>query len=377
MTIAEALAEYLRNSNESMRSLSLRSGLGAKNVSDIIRLPGLKPRAKTLRALSKSTGLDLLAAQDVAPVYFSDLIQKLDRDGLSREAGRMRWLMRITGWVPETETVCRREVIEFLRGKTGAEFKLAENSFATYVSEAIRIIGEEEGRDRKRNTSDMEGIHAEIYAELKGGDRSIPDWQIGLAGAFLVFLHDRQTNISEITTQTLAEYYAHRLADSSKTEEQCKRHVIEIAGFLKKASKEEGLKKFGFSSVDHPFGKYSGKFGVGDEAIADLLADFDLHIAPWALGQTSRTGVTLDDFIVDLDRKDAEKTHKKILLLERRAEKAARPGQRLVTETRTNDDQLKAHGFLTDKERRSPAGAAMSCLWRRASSRLSISFRIP
>lgn len=350
MQVSEALVRYLKDNNESMRSLSLRSGLGEKAVADIINLPGLKPRAKTIKALSNSTGIDLRLSQDVPPTYSSDLISRLGREGKSREVGRMRWLIKVTGWVPETETVCRREVVEFLRSRQAVEFSLTDGSFATYSSEAIAIVSAGEARSRKRNVSDMEGIYASVHSDMTSKKCTLKKWQVGLAGSFLLFLHDQGIKIPDITTETLAAYYVDRLEMSSKTEEKCRRHVIEIANLLKDLGENALLKKYGFCPIAHPFEKSAWKYGVTEEAIAHLLAEFDANIAPWALGEASRNGLPLNEFIAELDKLDENVSDKKALLLKRRAERAARPGQSPVTDTRSSDELLAGNGFLTNKE---------------------------
>lgn len=69
MTVGDELRAHLDETGESMRALSLRSGLNAKAVSDILSIEGLKPRYKTLAALSEATGRDLLlAVSGVAPL---------------------------------------------------------------------------------------------------------------------------------------------------------------------------------------------------------------------------------------------------------------------------------------------------------------------
>ncbi|MEP0313985.1 site-specific integrase, partial [Hyphomonas sp.] len=168
---------------------------------------------------------------------------------------------------------------------------------------------------------------------------------------FLAFLHDRKIQVSQVTTDTLAAYYAERMEVSSKSEEKCRKHVVEVAKFLKDASRNEALGPFGFRPAEHPFGKYAGKYGVADEVIADLMMEFDCHVVPWAAGEVSRTGQPLATFIQELDKLETSVSYKKALLQKRRAEKAARPGQKPVEDTRSNDDVLTANGFLTDKQK--------------------------
>lgn len=351
MTLIETLKQYLETSGESKRSLSLRSGLGESAVKDILRIPGLKPRATTLAALSRTTGTDLFACLEHPPIYYSDLLARFDAEGEKRKASRLRWLTRVAKWVPETTIVCRREVIEFLRNHRAAEFDLKEGSYATYSSEAIDIVHECGARNRKRGSHDLTGMHAAILTAISDEDSGLREWQVGVARPFLVFLHDRHIPVSEVTTDTLAAYYTERLEVSSKSEEKCRKHVVEVTKFLKDSSRIEVLQPYGFRAVEHPFGKYAGKYGVSDDVIADLMMEFDQDVAPWATGEKSRTGQSLAAFIEDLDKRETSVSERKALLQKRRAEKAERPGQKPVDETRTNDDILAANGFLTDKQK--------------------------
>lgn len=351
MTLVSTLTQYLQTSSETKRSLSLRSGLGEKAVSDILRRPGHKPRGTTLTALSQSTGIDLFACFENPPVYYADLIAQLDASGQNRRAQRLRWLTRVSGWVPETTIVCRREAIDFLRSHRAAEFNLRKSSYATYASEAIEIVSTAAPRKRKRGSWDLTGTYAEILNAISNENSSIRKWQIGVARPFLVFLHDRQIPVPEITTDTLAAYHGERLEVSSKSEKKCRQHVIEVAKFLKDAADIGALRSFGFRPVEHPFGRYAGKYGVADDVIADLMMEFDRHVAPWATGDVSRTGQPLAAFIKELDKRETSVSERKALLRERRAERAARPGQKPVEDTRTNDDVLTANGFLTDKQK--------------------------
>lgn len=354
MTLVDALKQYLETSGETMRALSLRSGLGEKAVSDILRIPGLKPRGTTLTALSHATGTDLFACLDHPPVYYADLIARAEAEGEKRKATRLRWLIRAAGWVPATTIVCRRDVIEFLREHRAAEFNLTKGSYATYASEAIEIVSGSTVRNRKRGSHDLTGTHAAILKAISAEESGLRKWQVGVARPFLVFLHDQQIQVHEVTTDTLAAYYAERLEVASKSEEKCRRHVVEVAKFLKDASQMEVLQPHGFRSVEPPFGKYSGKYGVADEVIADLMKEFDNHVAPWVTGQVSRAGQPLAAFIAELDKRETPVSDRKALLQKRRTEKAARPGQKPVADLRSNDDLLAANGFLTDKETWSP-----------------------
>ncbi len=98
MTIADALRQYLNDSGETMRGLSLRAGLKEKAVSDILRLKGLRPQYKTIHALTQATGIDLVKCQRDQPSTYQELIDQLKAKGKTREANRILWLCVSLSW---------------------------------------------------------------------------------------------------------------------------------------------------------------------------------------------------------------------------------------------------------------------------------------
>lgn len=349
MTISEALRQYLAESGESMRGLSLRAGLGEKAVADILRLRGLKPRHATVQALSTATGLDLASCLGERPITYQELIAQLEQGGEARKARRVRWLMRKTGWIAQTRIVCRREVIEFFEAHNASTFNLSKGSYATYKSEVIAAVTKGATRQRPRTITDIGGIHGDFHRALKDSD--LPGWQVGLVGSFLVFLHDRDIAPPDVDRDTLGEYFAHRLTASTKSEEKCRQHVKEIASFLGKISRDPEFCRFGFRPIPHPFEKSTGKYGIDNDVIAPLMNEFDTQVAPWALGQRSREGMSRKEFLEALDNAAPAPSDREALLLARRKALAARPGQGPTTDTRSSDELLEASGFLTQKKR--------------------------
>lgn len=175
-------------------------------------------------------------------------------------------------------------------------------------------------------------------------------WRVGMVGSFLVFLHDRDIALNEITTEILGTYFAHRLQVSAKSEEKCKNHVKEISSFLRIVSSDPAFSRFCASPAAHPFEKSNGKYGVDNQLISHLLKEYDESIVPWARGEISRDGMSRKDFIASLDCAETQITDKKALLLQRRKALAARPGQGDASNSKTNDDLLAASGFLTIKK---------------------------
>lgn len=349
MTLDTALRSYLDTSGESMRALSLRAGLNPKAVSDILSIPGLKPRHSTLTALSEATGHDLFAALGERRVTYADLITRAINKDQRALVSKLRWLCRKAGWTPELRAVCKQDVIDFFDANTAARFDLSQGSYATYRSALIKAAGSGEPRQRKRRIDDIGGIYRDVQQAIKNS--ALPKSARLAAGSFLLFLHDADIAPAEITMATLSDYYNHRIVVSPKSEAQCEKHVREIATLLKRLANDPEFSDFGFVAASHPFADARNRYGVAEETIAPLMTEFDLRVAPWALGQMSRDGKTREAFIAELDAKEDKEsiTDKKALLRNKRREKAQRSGQPKQDCGSARNDAIRKAGFLVGK----------------------------
>ncbi|SHF20479.1 Phage integrase family protein [Ruegeria intermedia] len=325
MTLAEELQDYLDTSGESRRTLSLRAGLNPKAVSDILNIPGLKPRHSTLVALSEATGRDFLSLGGEAQRTYADLISEAQSVGNKTLASRLTWLCRNAGWVPELKAVCKQEVIDFFDHHTPASFGLTKGSMATYRSMLLKAAGTGQSRQRKQRIDDIGGIYKDVHVAIRNSD--LPVSTRLASGSFLLFLHDQNIQPSEISTETLADYYRHRTEISPKGEKQCEKHVREIATLLRKLSIHPDFSRFGFVAAPHPFEDGRDKFGVDDAQIAPLLAEFDARVAPWVTGQMSRDGLSRAEFIASLDAMEQPVSDKKARLRSAKKARAARAGK--------------------------------------------------
>ncbi len=115
MEFREAIQSHLVSSGESMRALSLRSGLNPKAVSDILNRPRLRPTARTCAALSTAIGQPLPMPMDPGAKTYATLIREIharahtdaERKKARRVESRVRWFLRNTNQVAETAKVDR------------------------------------------------------------------------------------------------------------------------------------------------------------------------------------------------------------------------------------------------------------------------------
>lgn len=349
MTLDQILRDYLETSGESMRALSLRAGLNPKAVSDILNIPGLRPRNVTLSALSAAMGRDLFASQPGSSVTFADMIKVAQQNGDGTLVSRLRWLCRNAGWAPELRSVCKQDVIDFFDRNEPARFDLATGSYATYRSMLVNAAGSSQPRQRKRRIDDIAGLYKEVHEAIRSSDLSRS--ALYASGAFLLFLHDQGIAPAEVTQDTLAAYYNHRVETSSKSSAACEKHVREIATLIARLSSEPGFVPFGFIAAPHPFEDGRDKFRVNPDQIATLMKEFDTRVALWAQGQASRDGLNRAEFIAQLDRSEAvgNISDKKAKLRAKRLEKAGRPGQSSRQDGPSRSEMLRQAGFLIGK----------------------------
>ncbi|WP_424940103.1 tyrosine-type recombinase/integrase [Aliiroseovarius sp. S253] len=346
MTLVQTLNDYLETNGESRRSLSLRAGLNAKAVADILNIPGLQPRHTTLVALSDAMGQDLSKLGAESPRTYSDLITEAKAAGQNTLSSRLGWLCRNAGWVPELKVVCKQDVIDFFDHHTPASFNLTKGSMATYRSMLVGAASSGQSRRRNRRIDDIGGVYKEVHEAIRESD--LPESARLISGSFLLFLNDEGIQPSEVTTETLAGYYRHRVRVSAKGEAQCEKHVREIASLLQILSGHPELSKFGFSATSHPFEDGRDKFGVCSSQLTSLLEEFDNRVAPWATGRMSRDGLSRTDFIASLDAMENPVSDKKARL------RAAKKKRHVLSEKpkETGAPALMASkGFLTGKSR--------------------------
>lgn len=354
MTVRNELQAHIEETGESMRALSLRAGLNAKAVSDILSIEGLQPRHRTLAALSEATGRDLLlAATGSKPLTLGDLIEKLVKAGQKTLASRIRWIMRAADWYGN-RPACRHDVIDFFARHNAASLGLSKGSRSTYKCDILAAIDQHGGRNRPRGIADIGGTLADAYDAAKDAD--IPTDCRLKAGPFFVYLYDRGIRPSQITTRTLSDYFAYRLETGVVTEAKCRKHVGNVVTLLRHLETHPSTSHFGFVAVTSPFSDRRDKFGVNTGILEALLTEFDTQIAPWAAGEVSRDGLTYKSFLDALDREEQEEADPlseiRARLQKSVAEKSRLPGQSpKVERVERREAKMREYGFLTQDDR--------------------------
>ncbi len=354
MTLRDELQAHMKETGESMRALSIRAGLNEKSVSDILSIKGLKPRHKTLAALSRATRRDLVrAAAGSTALTFGELVVKLEEAGQRTLASRVRWIMGKANWYAN-RPVCRHDVLEFFARHNAVSLGLSKGSRSTYKSDILAAIDQHGVRNRPRGVADIGGIWADANEAAKGSDIPV-DCRLK-AGPFIVYLFDRGILPYQITTKTLAEYFAYRLETGVVTEAKCRKHVSNVVTLLRHLENHPATSHFGFKAVASPFADRRDKFGIDTDTLEALLTEFDTQVAPWAAGEISRDGLTYDAFLEALDREeqqDADPLSKmKARLQKSMAEKSRLPRQTPKAErVERRESKMREYGFLTTDDR--------------------------
>jgi hypothetical protein len=351
MTLRDELRAHLKESGESMRSLSLRAGLNEKYVSDVLSIDGLTPRHKNHAALSKATGRDLVRAAVGSKAFtLGELIAKLEGADQRILASRERWIMRKANWYAN-RPVCRHDVIDFFARQNAVGLGLSKGSRATYKSDILAAIDQHGARNRPRGVADIGGVWAEAYEAASESDIPV-DCRLK-AGPFIVYLFDRRIMPCQITTEVLGEYYAHRLASGVVTEAKCRKHMGNIVTLLRHLETHPATAHFGFKAVVSPISDRRDKFGVDNGLLTEVLEEFDTRVMPWARGDASRDGMTYESFLALLDEQEADSvSDKKARLRKSLAAKAKLPGKASKQErVERREVKLREFGFLLPDDR--------------------------
>ncbi|SDG43357.1 site-specific integrase [Sulfitobacter delicatus] len=348
MAVSQELKNYLNAEGESMRSLSLRAGLGEKAVADIVKNAGCRPRLSTLIKLSDATGLALTNSYAQTKSTFSDLIREATEAGNSGLASKLRWICKNADWAPQTKVVCKQDIIDFFAVNSAGRFNLSSGSYSTYKSVILKALSGDRSSQRKRGIADIGGVYREIHDRVCDSEIS---YSLRLkGGSFWVYLDGTGIAPDQVSDQTIADYFNHRVDVSASGVDACEKHVKEITDLVGKLAIHPGFASYGFQTVNHPFADGRDKFGVADGEISKLLGEFDERVAPWATGAASRDGKCKIDFLAELDAKETSLAPRKAELRRRQQAKKRKPGQDNRPEREQRDDVLRENGFLTANE---------------------------
>lgn len=343
MTIQEQIRGYLDKSGLSERALSLQAGLNPRAVNDILNLPGIRSDRRTLDALGGVMGTRLQTP--TGQITYAALIRNLSRrtgdETVDRRnqvlASRLKKFLAAAGWVAETEIVDRYEATRKISSWSPATLGISKTSFSTYKSDILHAISLHAGRNRPAGIRDVSGLHRRLHDAL--WDSDYPQDLKLISGTFLHFLYRSSVELDAITPEVLRAYHRHRLANGTKDEATCRKHVRRIATLCTRLASDPAFASFRLVPVRHPYSDSRNKYGVEAELFSDLLSEFDGPVVAWLRGAASRDGLCEDDYLAQLDAAEAQlpENPKKALL--------KRSGGR-----KRSDEERRSAGFLLPGE---------------------------
>jgi integrase len=344
MSLQDQIRKHLDTSGQSRRALSMQAGLNPKAVSDILNRPGHRPNRSTIQALGSAMGVVLPAveqrttyAQLIARLSQKTGDEKLDRRNATL-VSRLNKVIHAAEWVPELEEVDRSRVIDCFARWSPATLGLSPGSFSTYKSDVLDAIDAGCGSNRKTSIRDVTGLYREIHVAI--AESHLPRDMKLVSGSFLAFLDRAGLLPNEITQSVLRDYFSQRLAETTKTEVACRKHVKRVALLCTRLSSEPAFAVYRFPAVDHPFDDGRDKYGVPKSVLDGFLEQFDGPITRWAMGEESRDGLSYEAFLTQLDQIQPKRAMTgKLALL-----KPKRNGRK-----KTEEDRRSA-GFLVEDE---------------------------
>jgi hypothetical protein len=347
--IAEAIRSHLATSGTSMRALSLELGQGEKFIADILSGKSKRPTPDTLARLSAVIGEDLAALPVARQITASDMLRRLqDRPPESWSASKVsgaisavRWYVKKSGaGGPEVTILDPATVRAWLSSTTPAAQGLTSNSFSTYASHLRDVCDLVGTGGRARQIRDVVGPWRDLYDALR--ESPINDHQTAVAGPFFAFCDGRGLSISEVTPQTFEDYLAFRLESGKLTASDSKHRDVAMSALClwNRLAGIELFQAFGMCPVSTPFTDGRDRYGMPEELLAPLLAEFDTHVLPWTRGETGPDGTPVDEILDRLEPVEA-----KIVDLGKQGLRAY-VGKKTRLRRKRREERLQAAGVL-------------------------------
>lgn len=307
--IADSIRDYLAATGQSMRALSIALGQGEKFIADIISGKSKRPGPAVLAKLSAMIGTDLAALPVQRQVTAGDMERMLrDRPpadwSVSKVSGSLSalaWYARATGGRPESTIMDRAQGRAWLSGTRAAAHGMADSTFSTYASHLRDLFDVAAGSSRPRSMRDVVGPWRNLYDAVKDSDPK--DYETAAVGPFFVWADGAGLGIGDVCPESFDAYLAFRLASGKVTMTEGKHRdtVLEVFSVWNRLAGSEAFRAMGVREVASPFRDGRDRYGMPEELLAPLLAEFDTRVLPWARGETSPEGVPVDTILDALE----------------------------------------------------------------------------
>ena len=347
--IADHIRAHLSATGKSMRALSIELGQGHKWVADILCGKSKRPAPAALRKLSKVIGVDLLTIPVQKQVTVFDMQQMLrdrppgdwSQPKVSGARSALSWYARAAGaGGPQVTIFERSRVRAWLSCTTAAAQGMATTTFGTYSSHLRDLSDIAAGTGRPRAIRDVVGPWRDLYDTLKRSATN--DHQDAVAGPFFAWCDGLGIAIGEVSPDAFTGYLAMRLSSGKLTasESRHRKVAMNVRSLWNHLANQDEFRALGVRHVATPFADGRDRYGMPDELLAPLLAEFDARVLPWSRGETGPDGTPVDVILDSLEPVEVE-------AVDPRKEKLrAYLGQQTRVRRQDREDRLRAAGVL-------------------------------
>ena len=347
--IADHIRAHLATSGKSMRALSIEIGQGEKFVADILGGKSKRPTPTALSKLSAVIGVDLAAIpaqRQITAFNMQQMLQSRPPAGwsaakISGARTALSWYVRAAGaGGPQMTILDRSTVRAWLSATTPAAQGMADSSFSTYSSHLRDVLDIASASGRPRQIRDVTGPWRILYDTLHGS--SINEHQKFVAGPYFAWCDGRGLRIRDVISQTFAAYLEFRLSSGKVTVNDAAHRgtVMEVVALWNRLAELEQFRALDVRRVVSPFQDGRDRYGMPEELLAPLLAEFDSRVMPWARGETGPDGTPVDCILDNLEPVEVE-------TIGQRTEKLrAYIGKHTRVRRQEREDRLRAAGVL-------------------------------
>jgi integrase len=359
--IADHIRDHLATTGKSMRALSIELGQGEKYVADILSGKSKRPGPAALDRLSAAIGVDLAALPVSRQVTADDVLRRLreqppadwSTSQVSGAISAVKWYVRASGAAGPSVTILDRTGVRaWLSGTTAAAQGVAPNTFSTYSSHLRDVLDLAASAGRDRSIRDVVGPWRALYDVLKASD--VNEHQTYVAGPFFAWADATGLAIGGVSSASFEDYLTHRLSSGKITADESRHRSVaqDVVSLWNRLAGLDEFRALGVRPVQTPFTDGRDRYGMPEELLAPLLAEFDLRVLPWARGETDPDGIPVDEILDRLDPVAVAPADS------RKQKLQAFLGKQTRVRRRSREDRLEAAGVLLGNRRWGPETAA-------------------
>ena len=347
--IADHIRTHLSATGKSRRALSLEVGKGEKFVADILSGKSKRPTPAALAKLSAVIGVDLAALPVQRQVTAADMEKMIrERPPADWSTSKVSGALSALGWFvrrsdaggPQVTILDRSKGRAWLSSTTAAAQGMAASTFDTYSSHLRDLFDIAAGTGRPRAIRDVSGTWRVLYEAIRNS--AAKTYEHLEAGPFCAWCDGLGLTIADVRPETFTDYLAARLASGKVTMDQSKHRdtAMEAMWLWNRLATREEFQAMGVRAVVSPFTDGRDRYGMPEDLLAPLLAEFDDRVLPWAQGKTGPDGTPVDTILDKLEPVEVENIDP------RKQKLQAFVGRQTRVRRQGREDRLRGAGVL-------------------------------